>query len=466
MRKGLLLCLGTLLLHPTFSPAQQNAPDPGPTPDATQNLPTRTVVIPGEPVPPGGDSAPAAARALDAERVLRVDADQPRLWFSAEYLMWWTRKSPVPVPLVTTTSDNPQNNTSGNANSPTSTILLGDQGLRTHVRSGGRFSAGWLNGDGSLGVESSYLFLARSSVAKSVGSPGLPGSPTLFIPFFDISGTGTPTGMPGETVGSAPLFPLIGGGLGGTETLRLTTSLQGADLDFSARLAGGPAFSLDLLGGFRWLQLHEDLNFSTRIRGVTGTPFEGSIYNSADDFNVRNNFYGGQVGLRTRFETGALSVSATGKVGLGDMHQTAVVNGVTVTNDISAFASGTFVGATTQTIAGGAFAQPSNIGHHSQDRFAVVPEVNVTVGYQVTDWARASVGYSFLYLSDVARPGDLINRNINFTRTGVMAAAQAAGIATGLGFPAAPVGPPGPTFTFHDSSYWAQGLNFGLEFRY
>src|SRR5262249_15174735 len=55
---------------------------------------------------------------------------------------------------------------------------------------------------------------------------------------------------------------------------------------------------------------------------------------------------------------------------------------------------------------GGLLAQPTNSGHFSRDQFAVVPEVGINVGYQVTEHLRAFVGYSFLYWSNVARPGD------------------------------------------------------------
>jgi len=64
----------------------------------------------------------------------------------------------------------------------------------------------------------------------------------------------------------------------------------------------------------------------------------------------------------------------------------------------------------------------------------------------------------------VARPGDLIDRNINSTETGLNTTFLKAGIP--LGAVGAPVGPTAPNFTFRDTTYWAQGINFGLEFRW
>jgi len=61
----------------------------------------------------------------------------------------------------------------------------------------------------------------------------------------------------------------------------------------------------------------------------------------------------------------------------------------------------------------GLLARPSNSGRSSRDAFAAVPECAVTLGYRVTRWLRATVGYSFLYWSDVARPGDQIDRGLD-----------------------------------------------------
>ena len=43
----------------------------------------------------------------------------------------------------------------------------------------------------------------------------------------------------------------------------------------------------------------------------------------------------------------------------------------------------------------------------------MVPELNLNVGYQVTDHLRAYIGYTFLYWSDVVRAGEQVPRAIN-----------------------------------------------------
>jgi hypothetical protein len=85
-----------------------------------------------------------------------------------------------------------------------------------------------------------------------------------------------------------------------------------------------------------------------------------------------------------------------------------------------------------------------------------VPEAALNVGYQIRERTRLFVGYTFLYFSDVARPGNQIDRTINPTQTN---------FANAVGFPP-PAGQPAPLFNLHQSDFWAQGINFGVPFRY
>jgi hypothetical protein len=83
-----------------------------------------------------------------------------------------------------------------------------------------------------------------------------------------------------------------------------------------------------------------------------------------------------------------------------------------------------------------------------------VPEGGVTLGYQVTSHLRVTLGYTFLYTSNVVRPGNLIDRGVNPSQVNAL---------LGQG---AFAGPVRPAFPGGDSDFWVQGLNFGMEFRY
>ena len=398
-----------------------------------------------------------------------------RFWVSGEYLMWWFNGSPQPVPLVTSVpaalvpggGANPGGIPVGSLIDPNATVVLGGRDIDTGRRSGARFTIGtWLDDNQRVGFEGNYFFIAPTAVSRSVAADGSASAPLLSIPFFDVTGAGTPSGLPGESARPIPAPPLIftrnfpsaiPGETAGVFTQNLQSRLQGFELNSLfgiSSLADGNGFRLHGLAGFRYLNLRENLSFSSAINaGPTGLPdFSSVIYNTLDEFTTRNDFYGGQMGLRGEYAWKGIVLQATGKVALGDVREQVTINGATVTNLIGG------PGTPPLNYAGGIFAQPSNIGVHGRDRLGVLPEFDVNVGYQVFDWARVFVGYSFLYLDRVARPGNAIDRNINVTR--IPFNTEPAGPAL------TPTGPAAPLFNFHDSSFWAQGITFGLEFRF
>ena len=100
------------------------------------------------------------------------------------------------------------------------------------------------------------------------------------------------------------------------------------------------------------------------------------------------------------------------------------------------------------TTQGGLLTQPSNMGTFEDNRFTVIPEFTATASYALTYNLDVSIGYTFLYVNHVARPGSSIDRSVNLTQQ------------TALD------GELRPLFTGNDSDYLLQGINFGLNFRY
>ena len=94
-------------------------------------------------------------------------------------------------------------------------------------------------------------------------------------------------------------------------------------------------------------------------------------------------------------------------------------------------------------------AQQTNIGDYQRDVFAMIPELGVTIGYYLTPRLHATVGYTFLYMSNVVRPGGVIDTELNLS--------QLDGALNGA---------PHPLFTWQSTDAWAQGVNFGLDYRF
>lgn len=102
----------------------------------------------------------------------------------------------------------------------------------------------------------------------------------------------------------------------------------------------------------------------------------------------------------------------------------------------------------------GMLAAASNIGSYLHNAFAVVPEVGLNLGYDLTSWLRVKVGYSFIYWSSVVRPGGQIDRNLD-PRQSPSLQAYIPGF---VGHEPVPF--------FNTSSFWAQGLNVGVQLRF
>jgi Putative beta barrel porin-7 (BBP7) len=352
--------------------------------------------------------------------------DSASRWsFSAEALFAWFKSSPTPVPIITDSY----------VDAPGVNVLLGGGSVDTNPNAGFKLTGAYRI-DSDLGVELTGFYIPTRSTSSSVSSTGQPGSIDLYLPFFDVT-------QNQENVTEISFWPEYRGSAQAT----LSNNLGGGELNVTWAMPPREAWRVDLLGGFRFLQLRESYTITTSSPFNPPNPVD--IWNTTDAFDARNRFYGLQVGARAAYDQGPWVCSVMGKVALGTMQQRVSVNGFLETNDYNNYGP-------TQIFSGGYFALPTNSGDHSRNTFAVVPEVGLNVGYRLTPQATIYLGYSFLYASNVARPGEQINRNINPTQT----------VSYGNDPPVTPVGPAQPTFDFHTTDFWAQTLSIGFAYRF
>jgi hypothetical protein len=357
------------------------------------------------------------------------DGDGPcgppgRIWARVEYLLWWTKGSPLP-PLLTISAPGTPLTLAGIVGTPGTAVLFGDTSGDNGPRSGGRFTiGGWLNEDQSTGIEGNFFFLESLHNHYFAASSG---QQILGRPFFD-----TRHGEPNSLLISFP------GLVQGSFSATTSSDFYGAEANLRQNLCCGCCYRVDLLGGFRYLHLREDLNIAeTEISLDEALAPVGTRFDIAEGFGTKNDFYGGQIGVEAEFRCERLYAQVLGKVALGGTNQVVSINGVTTEN-------GVVLGQ------GGFLALLTNIGRFHHTAFSVVPEAGVTLGYQVTDNLRAFVGYTFLYWSDVVRPGQQVSLLINPTQ-----------------FPPGTLaGTPAPAFSRQDTDFWAQGVNFGAELRF
>ena len=116
----------------------------------------------------------------------------------------------------------------------------------------------------------------------------------------------------------------------------------------------GPGLEFSLLGGFRYLDLQEQFFMLTNKLVLAIPPVPDSTFTTDDHFNTRNQFYGAQVGGRLHWRRDVITLDVTGKLALGDTHQTVDVQGDSTQSGPKAAPAGSFPG--------GFYAQPSNMG--------------------------------------------------------------------------------------------------------
>jgi hypothetical protein len=362
-------------------------------------------------------------------------------WGSAEYLVWWL-KGQTPPPLVT--AGNPADAVPGALGQAGTVVLFGGHNQGDESSSGARLRLGWwFDENHTVGIDGSAFFLGqqtRNFTASSFGSPA------LFRPFFNtgsvfVPGTGFVNSAPFEDA-EAVAFP---GALAGAVNVRQTSRLWGYDANLRTSLfdgcCKGVGWNIDGYAGFRSISLDESLQISESL-GSFLAGAEGNIA-VVDKFKTDNTFYGGQIGLEGEMRWHRWFLNANTRLAMGDIHQVVQISGATATSDATG----------THTSLGGLLAQGTNIGNYSRDRFALVPELGLNVGYQLTDCLRLFVGYNLLYVTTVVRPADQIDRIVNPTQIPRLGGGTLTGSAN-------------PAFNFRGTDFYAQGFNLGVEFRW
>lgn len=403
---------------PYLLPPIAPAPQPGPPPPSYVPPPPYSPYPP----PPGGYAAPPP---YTSPPLLRDHAGDPLFCVGIEGLVWWTKNQPLSVPLATTGPAS-QGASAGNLGAPGTTSLNGP--LDYDAVGGVRvFAGGWFNVNHTIGMDGSLFILGQQSAGFGVSDHSGNGSFVINEPIV---------GAPFTTQVSAP------GVLTGSVFVNASSRFGGGDINVLFNLLRSNGWTINLLGGYRYLQLDESLTieansylfttatYTDNMGNVLATAPPGSSIAVIDQFHTRNQFNGGQIGTEFQYMWGRLSISGAAKLALGATHEVVTINGsnnVFPTNAAPVFFSG------------GNYAT-LQIGRYGMNRFAVAPEGLLSVGYQLTPWCRAQIGYDFLFLSSVVRPGNQIDNTYD-----------------GVAHPGVPM---------TTSSFWGQGLNSGLQFTF
>ena len=344
----------------------------------------------------------------------------------------------IRLPITVTTGNSVLDPVPGGIGEPTTQILNGGAAYNGGMYLGTNFRLGYAILDQDrLFLDASY-FVTESKSSFFDARSDVNGNPVLGRPYFDPVALGANV--------DPRAFPNV---LTGTVHDETNTFYQGAQLNVKYNFTqNGKAASQDLffVAGPRWFRLEEYYQANDT---TTELPIgSGSSFAFHDKFSTSNTFFGGQFGTQWCVRLGesfTMDVSLKGIFGMN--HQQVDISGATQLTDSSGALTG--VAGTVLIDRGqGFYAQPSNVGHYSQNKFTWGPEVGVNFAYAINDNVKLGFGYTLFYMDKIVRPGDQIDTTINVQP-----------ILSGGGF-----GIARPTEVFRETNWVTQAINFTLEF--
>lgn len=351
-------------------------------------------------------------------------------WLSLETLVWWTNGSSTPA-LATQSQAGTLQANAGILGLPTTTTVFGGGDLFDSATAGFRVRGGKTL-DGCSGIDFDFFRLGEQH-ESFLGASG--GDPILTRPFTDTL-TGQQNselvGFPGVTTGQLRYQGESRLYSAAAHLFRLAEEEQSCD-------SGCDQFSAVIQVGPRFASLKESMFLEEYVTG-SQTGVQNIL---VDSFKADNAFLGGEIGLQLERQTRNTFVRGSLALALGMTRQELEVYGNTTRI--------TAQGATTQ-FPGGLLAQRTNSGSFSQNRFSVMPQAELKVGYK-TRWGwEITAGYNLFYWSKVLRATEQIDTNLNPNL---------------LPPEVVPfTGSQQPALVLKESGYLAHGISFGLEKRF
>jgi hypothetical protein len=361
-------------------------------------------------------------------------------WFGAEALIWRTSSVRLP-PLVTSSEPGTQQLDAGVLGRPTTQILYGGNKIFDSTHGGFRLRGGhYFDQCGISGIDLEFFMLGTQQASYHGASNG---EPILARPFLNAA-----TGLDDAQLVA---FPNLASG---TIDIKAKSNLYSGALHFrevfwkecdpgngcsrNCRRSGPRSFNLGFQMGPRFVRLRETFTSAENLTN-SDTQAQYQIY---DSFGAKNQFWGCELGLFGSRQRRRWSLDGAVRLAIGATKQELDVSGQT---------SVTQAGITT-TNSGGFLAQRTNSGNFDRNRFTLLPQFDVALGYKMTDTWTASVGYSLLYWGQVLRATDQIDPVVN---PGLLPPEQ---------IPL--TGDLRPEARLHQTDYLAHGITIGLEKRW
>lgn len=342
-------------------------------------------------------------------------------WFgSIELLLMFRSGDHLPA-LAT---DGPLDSTG--ANNPA--IFAGRENVYKDMTAGGRLTLGaWLDNYKDRHLVARGWFAGE----QTYGFTGDQNShPTLVRPFFNVTDGVTPiddvlvVATPNEASGQL--------------SIQGDSNVYGADLSIRQLWYKRYGATVDLLYGYQYMGVDETLRISDRATSLTDVPPIGSIRATTDQFDVQNDFHGGQFGVASHYREGCWSFSSLAKIGFGSVRRRAVLSGSTFNS----------IDGNNAIDPNGLLVRSTNAGTFDDNTFGWVPELDLTLGWQRYPCFDVTFGYHLVAMTDALQVSGAIDPNLAVNST------------------IPPVGAQRPAANFRHGTFYVQGIHFGLSYVY
>lgn len=364
-------------------------------------------------------------------------------WVSVDYMMFYQPGMDTPA-LVTNSRPN---------FAAANVLYGGDNDILSGRLDGIRARFGWwFVNRPNLGIEGEYLTSGDNTETFDRLSDGSVGN-RLYRPFFNVVTGLNDVSIVAEQGTNTP---------NGRVRIDSSSEFQGVAVRFKRFLCCNSSSACSLLLGrevpvqsrleatlgWRYYQLGESLlmNENKTQRGGDGV---FRTFNITDSFETLNQFNGVELGVHWQGRRGYWTLDTLMRVSIGNMRQRVDIMGQTL---VDGAILGSFAGGNP----GGVLAvEPNASGTpYIRDELGISPELGAALRYQLTQRLELKVGYSFMYLSNVVRPGEQIDFDVDPNW-----------------FPQSVVynGPNrrnSPSFAFNDTGYYIHGLTLGGEYRW
>ncbi len=328
----------------------------------------------------------------------------PQWWLRMDVLLGFISGYDTPVLVARNPAGTPIEMV-GDLSAPSTEAIYGGDKFGEGLRVGGMVQMGfWFDECRKWGFQNEFFSLGNSDDDRRIdGNDG----DILSRPFYN---TGLYNGAP-----DAQVFQLYGvaeGSFSGDTSSRIMSAAPAFryNLNCCSSPCSDVASRWDLLAGYRYLRFQEKFQSLETLVPQDYSYVNGTSFALRDRIETTNEFNGFEFGAAWMRQSRRWTTSLTGLLACGRVNRKVDLFGSTRT---------IVPGVYDTVIPGGFLVQPENIGTYRQQRSAVIPQFRADIGYCLCKNVRFNVGYRYLYLDDVFRPGDFMNTSFDGSTLGI-----------------------------------------------